>query len=64
MARAEAGVFGNALDGGKLEHYLFLCVLSCQDFLSGSAERQALVQDPEDQDPSFLHLKKSLVSKT
>ncbi len=27
MARAEAGVFGNALDGGKLEPYLFLCVL-------------------------------------
>ncbi len=24
MARAEAGVFGNALDGGKLKHFLFL----------------------------------------
>ncbi len=27
MARAEAGVFGNALDGGKLEHCLFFWIL-------------------------------------
>ncbi len=48
MARAEAGVFGNALDGGKLEHYLFLGVLI---LLRTTADRQYLVQDPEDQGP-------------